>query len=100
MANEVRLELLLVERSARASEVVDRLVGAKTERQADVAELEVEVDKRDLVPLLRERHGQVRRHERLPRAAFRPENADHRRDGNPARDGGATAPRNRLLQRE
>ena len=81
--DEIRLELLRVERAARLREVVDRLVGREPECEADVAELEVEVDDGDLVARLGEAHRQVARRQRLAGPALRAEHADHRRERRP-----------------
>ena len=74
-----RLELVPVEDAGRLGEVVDRLLRRQAEAQGHVAELEVEVDERDLLAALREADGEVRRAQRLARAALRPEDADQPR---------------------
>ena len=54
-------ELVLVERAAREREVVHRLLGRKPHAEADVAELEVEVDDEDLLTGEREGDREVAR---------------------------------------
>ena len=71
--DQVPVELLVVERRAGLHQVVHRPLGREPEREADVAELEVEVDEDDVRVALGERDREVRRDERLPGAALRPE---------------------------
>ena len=82
-------------------EVVDRPVRREPEREAEVAELQVEVDEHDLLAAHRERDREVGRDERLAGSALRAEHADERR-GRLAGGGrrAARLPGDRLLQRE
>ncbi len=69
-------DLVGVDRSAGNGEVVDRAMRPQAERQADVAELQVDVDDHRRPAALGERHREVARRERLPGAALGPENRD------------------------
>ena len=73
------VELLLVERAAGADEVEDRLLGGQPHAEADVPELQVEVDQRDRLAVLGERDREVGRGQRLAGAALGAEHADQRR---------------------
>ena len=97
VADQVPVELLVVERRAGLHQVVHRPLGREPEGEADVAELEVEVDEDDVRVALGERDGEVRRDERLPGAALRPEDRDERRR-RLAGDGEALAARDHLLR--
>ena len=70
------LELVPVEDARRLGEVVDRLLRRQAETERNVAELEIEVDERDLLAALREADGEVRRRQGLAGAALRPQDAD------------------------
>ena len=79
MRRQEGVELVGVERARGLGEVVDRSLGREPEAERDVAELEVEVDERDLLAALREADGEVGRGQRLARAALGPEDADELR---------------------
>ncbi len=76
--DQVPVELLVVERRAGLHQVVHRPLGREPEGEADVAELEVEVDQDDVRVALGERDREIRRDERLPGAALRSEDGDDR----------------------
>ena len=93
------VELLVVEGRAGLHQVVHRPLGREPEGEADVAELEVEVDEDDVRVALGERDREVRRDERLAGAALRAEDRDDR-GGRLAGHGEALAPGDDLLERE
>src|SRR5207244_13654790 len=91
-------DLVRIERAAHAGEVVDRPVRRETQGDADVSELEVEIDYDRALTLLRERDREVGGGERLTRAALRADDADHRVGC--ASGDRATSPRHHLGERD
>src|SRR3954447_16302187 len=100
MRGQESLELVLVERGASLHEVVDRRFGHEPETEADVSELEVEVDEAHPLSALRQGYGEIDRRQRLPGAALRPEDADERRLLDGRVRAVAVAPGHRLLEHE
>ena len=75
---QVSLQRVGVETIEVLSSVVDRARREELQHDRQVAELQVEVDHRDLLPgLLRQRDREVGRHETLAAAALRAEHRDH-----------------------
>src|SRR3954447_24213830 len=100
MRRQESLELVLIEGGAGLHEVVDRRFGHEPETEADVSELEVEVDEAHPLSALRQGYGEIDRRQRLPGAALRPEDADERRLLDRRVRPVAVAPRHRLLEDE
>src|SRR6187399_817106 len=83
MGREEAVDLLRIDRTARADEVVDRPLGREAQRNADVAELEIEIDEDGLRAAKRERNREIGGRDALAGSALRPEHADHRLSGCP-----------------
>jgi len=98
MLDEVAVELRRVGCHPRHREVVHRPLRAQPHGEADVAELQVEVHDDGATVVGRQRHREVRRHERLPGAPLRTEDGDDPAFGG-RRDAGVTA-RHRLGERQ
>src|SRR5438105_1969125 len=75
MSDEEVAHLLLVERGSRACEVVDRRFGTKAHAQADVAELQIEVDECDALTALGQGNRQRSRSQGLTGAPLWAEDA-------------------------
>jgi hypothetical protein len=86
MVDEVPVDLLGVDRAAGLGEIEDRPFRNEPEGQPDIAELQVEIDDRHLVAVLREADCEVAGCQRLARAPLGSEHADHRRQRDPRRD--------------
>src|SRR2546423_4715792 len=99
MLYQVPLELLVVERWSRLHQVVHGPFGREPKSEADVAELEVQIDEDDVRVPLGEGDGEVRRDERLSGAALWPQDRDERR-GCPSRNIETLFSRDDLLQGE
>src|SRR5438132_5269028 len=100
MHGEEVLELLRIERSSGAHEVVDRPLGLKAERQSHVSELEIEVDDRHAVSRVGERDREIDGRQRLAAAALQAQHADHATELLSGYDRVAAAARHSLLERE
>ena len=100
MVDDVRVDLVRIDRAARHRKVVDRDIRWQAERETDVAELEVEVDQNHALAALGQHDGEVRGRERLARTALRPEHRHDPRVVLPRRGVRAQAPLYRLVDRE
>src|SRR5262249_52163684 len=75
---EELLDLVRIDAASADAQVVDRPPGLESERNADVAKLEVAVDNHGLPPGERKRDGEIAGGERLAGAAFRADDRDQR----------------------
>jgi hypothetical protein len=97
---QIALDLVGVERPARLDEVEDRPLGDESQRQADVPELQIEVDDRHLLAGERQGDGEVGAREGLADAALGTQHADERRQRAGARCRAAGPAGDRLLHGE